>query len=72
MVGFALERDAAAVRPTDATSGSLPPALRAQYPTLERLAALTGPADRFEQGLALILHGIESRLARPRQSNTPG
>jgi AcrR family transcriptional regulator len=63
VVGFALEHDAAAARPNDAASASLQSSLSDQYPTLGRLAALTEPADRFEQGLALILDGIESGLA---------
>ena len=63
VVGFALEHDAAAARPSDA--GARPPASRAEYPTLNRLAGLAGPADRFEHGLVLILDGIESRLPRP-------
>jgi hypothetical protein len=41
-------------------------ASRDPYPTLQRLAPLMqlpGPANRFEAGLALILDGIEARIA---------
>ena len=66
VVGFALERDAAAAQSSDAGSGTTPAAPRDRYPTLERLAPLLqppGPASRFEAGLALILDGIEARIA---------
>ena len=66
VVGFALERDAAADaakpasrEPSHATAGE-------QYPTLTRLADLArglGPSNRFPQGLALVLDGIAARLA---------
>ena len=66
VVGFALERDAAAVQPRDAAAAATQVA-RSQFPTLERLSPMlqqpSGPVNRFEAGLALILDGIEARLA---------
>jgi TetR/AcrR family transcriptional regulator, tetracycline repressor protein len=64
VVGFALERDAAA----DAAklASREPSHASEQYPTLTRLADLArglGPSNRFPQGLALVLDGIAARLA---------
>jgi TetR/AcrR family transcriptional regulator, tetracycline repressor protein len=66
VVGFALERDAAAARRGGAGSETAPTASRDRYPTLERLDPLLQPpgsGSRFEAGLALILDGIEARIA---------
>jgi hypothetical protein len=65
VVGFALEHSAATAA-KDARPGAVLHASLAAYPTLERLAPLvqpTGPFNRFPQGLALVLDGIESQVA---------
>jgi len=70
VVGFALERDAAGAQPSDAAAPTTQAAPRGQFPTLERLSPMLqppGPVNRFEAGLALILDGIEARLADRRR-----
>ena len=68
VVGFALERSAAVrLGEAEPTDPSLVP--REQYPMLARLATLVSPpgtCHRFEEGLALVLDGIESKLASSR------
>jgi len=66
VVGFTLERDAASAQPGGARFETALAAPRDRYPTLDRLAHVLqppGPATRFQAGLALILDGIEARIA---------
>jgi TetR/AcrR family tetracycline transcriptional repressor len=74
VVGFALERDAAR-EPTDANAGMAKAASPERYPTLTRLADLVrppGPSNRFQHGLALVLDGIELRVAAVRERSGAG
>jgi TetR/AcrR family transcriptional regulator, tetracycline repressor protein len=66
VVGFALERDAAADAAKHASHEHSHATAREQYPTLTRLADLAkglGPSNRFPHGLALVLDGVATRLA---------
>ncbi len=68
VVGFALERDAAA-RVSEEEPANRSHISTEEYPMLARIEELVsppGPANRFEQGLALVLDGIESKLASSR------
>jgi TetR/AcrR family tetracycline transcriptional repressor len=63
VVGFALEQQAAA--DSSPTTSELDDAFKKTYPTLARLAdqVATGTtADRFGEGLKLVLDGIEARI----------
>jgi TetR/AcrR family tetracycline transcriptional repressor len=63
VVGFALEQQAS----VDTTGPEVDEAFAAEYPTLARLApiATTGPdlLERFREGMAFVLSGIEARTA---------
>lgn len=68
VVGFALERDAAADAANPAGHEASDGTPTQQYPTLTRLADLVippDPSDRFDHGLAFVLDGIAAKIAGP-------